>query len=76
MSPSLKQFRFVGKRAAPECKFAPEHVPKKLTDFFDQNLLQLVELERFLFDQMILIGKRSRGSSKRKRPPGRIGGRF
>ncbi len=30
-----------------------EHVPKKLTDFFDQNMLQLVELERFLFDQMI-----------------------
>jgi hypothetical protein len=24
-----------------------------LTDFFDQNMLQLVELERFLFDQMI-----------------------
>jgi hypothetical protein len=33
--------------------FAQEHVPKKLTDFFDQNMLQLVELERFLFDQMI-----------------------
>jgi uncharacterized damage-inducible protein DinB len=30
-----------------------EHVPNKLTDFFDQNMLQLVELERFLFDQMI-----------------------
>ena len=30
-----------------------EHVPKKLTDFFDQNMPQLVELERFLFDQMI-----------------------
>ncbi|QBR72278.1 hypothetical protein CU048_14445 [Beijerinckiaceae bacterium] len=24
-----------------------------MTDFFDQNMLQLVELERFLFDQMI-----------------------
>jgi hypothetical protein len=26
----------------------PEHVPKKLIDFFDQNMLP----ERFLFDQM------------------------
>jgi len=30
-----------------------EHVPKKLLDFFDQNMLQLFESERFLFDQMI-----------------------
>ena len=30
-----------------------EHVPKKLRDFFDQNMLQLFESERFLFDQMI-----------------------
>jgi hypothetical protein len=32
---------------------ALEHVPKKLTAFFDQNTLQLFESERFLFDQMI-----------------------
>jgi hypothetical protein len=32
---------------------APEHVPKKLAGFFDQNILQLFESERFLFDQMI-----------------------
>jgi hypothetical protein len=31
-----------------------EHVPKKLTDFFDLNMLQVFESERFLFDQMIL----------------------
>jgi hypothetical protein len=30
-----------------------EHVPKKLIDFFDKNMLQLFESERFLFDQMI-----------------------
>jgi hypothetical protein len=31
---------------------ALEHVPKKLIGFFDQNMLQLSEFERFLFDQM------------------------
>jgi len=30
-----------------------ERVPKKLTDFFDQNMLHLFESVRFLFDQMI-----------------------
>ena len=30
-----------------------EHVPKKLRDFFDPNMLQISESERFLFDQMI-----------------------
>jgi hypothetical protein len=30
-----------------------EHVPKKLLDFFDQDMLQLFELERFLFDHVI-----------------------
>ena len=30
-----------------------EHVPKKVIDFFDQNMLHLFESERFLFDQMI-----------------------
>ena len=33
--------------------FALEHVPKKFIDFFDQNMLQVFESERFLFDQMI-----------------------
>jgi hypothetical protein len=30
-----------------------ERVLKKLTGFFDQNMLQLFDSERFLFDQMI-----------------------
>ena len=30
-----------------------EQVPKKLTDFFDKDLLQLIEIERFLFDHMV-----------------------
>ncbi|MGH6846502.1 MAG: hypothetical protein ACREC0_03395 [Methylocella sp.] len=30
-----------------------EHVPKNLIDFFDQNMLHLIEFERFIFDQMI-----------------------
>jgi hypothetical protein len=30
-----------------------EHVPKKLLDFFDEDMLQLIESGRFLFDQMI-----------------------
>jgi DNA-directed RNA polymerase len=29
-----------------------EQVPKKLTDFFDQNLLQRFDFERFLIDHM------------------------
>ena len=29
-----------------------EHVPKELLDFFDQNMLLLLEAERFLVDQM------------------------
>jgi len=33
--------------------FTLEYVPKKLIDFFDQNMLQLFEFERFLPDQMI-----------------------
>jgi len=32
-----------------------EHVPKELLDFFDQNMLQLFESERFLIDRMIPI---------------------
>jgi len=30
-----------------------EHVAKKLTGFFDQNMLQLFDSERLLPDQMI-----------------------
>ena len=37
--------------------FAIEHVPKKLLDFFDSDMLQLFEFERFLFDQMILFDR-------------------
>ena len=29
------------------------HVPKKLLDFFDKDMLQLLESERFLFDHVI-----------------------
>jgi hypothetical protein len=30
-----------------------EHVPKKLTDFFDEDMLQLFDFERFLIDHVI-----------------------
>jgi len=41
-----------------EC--ALEHVPKKLLDFLDQNMLQLFESERFFSIRGFhLIGKRS-----------------
>ncbi len=30
------------------------HVPKKLLDFFDQDMLQVIGLERFPFDHVIL----------------------
>jgi len=30
-----------------------EHVPNKLLDFFDQDMLQLFEFERFIFDHVI-----------------------
>ncbi len=38
--------------------FDLEHVPKKLTDFFDQNMLQLFEFERFLFDRISLSDRK------------------
>jgi hypothetical protein len=49
---SLAQVRTNG---ACEGQFSgsPEHVPKKLLDFFDQDMLQLIDIERFLFDHMI-----------------------
>jgi hypothetical protein len=30
-----------------------EHVPKKLLDFFDSDMLQLFDFERVLIDQMV-----------------------
>jgi len=33
-----------------------EHVPKKLLEFFDEDMLQLFESERFLFDHAISVG--------------------
>jgi hypothetical protein len=33
--------------------FSLEHVAKKLIDFFDKDMLQLFEFERFLFDHVI-----------------------
>jgi hypothetical protein len=30
-----------------------EHVPEKLTDFSDQNMLQEIDFERILIDRMI-----------------------
>jgi hypothetical protein len=34
-----------------------EHVPKKLTDFFDENMLKPLEVQRFLIDRMIPFGR-------------------
>jgi hypothetical protein len=39
-----RQARIIGKL---------EHVQKKLTDFFDQNMLQVVVLERILIDRVL-----------------------
>jgi hypothetical protein len=33
--------------------YSQEHVPKKLLDFFAQDMLQLFDFERVLIDQMI-----------------------
>jgi len=41
----------LNRRNQPEADL--EQVPKKVIDFFDQDMLQLFESERFLFDQMI-----------------------
>jgi hypothetical protein len=46
-------FQFFASRAL-------EQVPKKLTDFFDQNLLQFIDLARFLIDQTIPSDRKAR----------------
>jgi hypothetical protein len=37
----------------PDVRWQLEHVPKKLLDFFDQDMLKVIEIERFLFDHVI-----------------------
>jgi hypothetical protein len=40
----------------------PGQIPKKLIDFFDQNLLRSFDLARFLsMARVLAIGKRARG---------------
>jgi len=39
--------------AIPATRRSLEHVPEKLVDFSDQNMLQLFDFERFLLDWMI-----------------------
>jgi hypothetical protein len=55
-------WRKFGKMARVEEQFSgsSEHVPNKLLDFLDQDMLQLIDIERFLFDHIShVIGKRS-----------------
>jgi hypothetical protein len=37
-----------------------EHVPKKLPDFFEENMLNIYESARFLADQMCPSGRKTR----------------
>ena len=45
--------RHSDKKHFDEISVILEHVPKKLTDFFDQNMLQVVVLERILIDRVL-----------------------
>jgi hypothetical protein len=36
-----------------------EHVPEKLIDYSDKNMLQLFDFERFLPDRTILSGRKT-----------------
>ncbi|MHB8883690.1 MAG: hypothetical protein ACYC5H_01160 [Methylovirgula sp.] len=36
-----------------------EHVPEKLNDFSDKNMLQPIDFERFLLDRMIPSGRKT-----------------
>jgi hypothetical protein len=38
----------------------PEHVPKKLYDFFDENMLQNIDLARIRIDRTIPSGRKAR----------------
>jgi hypothetical protein len=47
--------------AASEIVWVPlEQVPKKLIDFFDQNLLRAFDLARFLIDRTIPFDRKAR----------------
>ena len=41
------------RRQADAISRTVEHVPKKLLDFFDQDMLQVFDFERFLVDHVI-----------------------
>jgi hypothetical protein len=50
-------------RAARPCRGGAkllEQAPKKLIDFFDANLLQHIDLARYLIDRMIPSGRKAR----------------
>ncbi|MEF3365467.1 hypothetical protein V3H18_02850 [Methylocystis sp. 9N] len=57
--------RAIGWRAA-RVKKRLEQVPKKLTDFFDENLLRRFDFERLLIDHMIRCDREALQSALRK----------
>jgi hypothetical protein len=48
-----REYSFRRDPASPDLAHVLEHVPKQLLDFFDRDVLQLLEFERFLFDPVI-----------------------